>query len=483
MADHAKQQKVEQPSKNDMQPSQEAQLEPQASPEMYTHTSNIVDLQRYVGNSGVQRLLKNGSIQTKPQHRALMKAPSAIQREGEDTSTAAPDAAPAVDPRLAGILGTHFLASGERFDLDYEPTGGKPVTDRPIAGKTTITLKLHINFRNFTREIRAEEPYNTMRFTAAQRADFNWKPEEQEKFKNDIVPSIQNGWKEKHLLSCKDPGLEELNTILDVKVQLVGTPEEAHNKVTAQKIPTGAPRFRSFVQGDTSVLDRLDPTEDETHNVHERIWKIQPFDNNSSDIAPVQSQLDAFITEFDALPPSGTQADDEAFVAKYRMDMVGRATSPGSKTHNTSLAQKRAEAVENYITNNSSRTQTRTRATNEGETGTTTEEEFRRVDINLTLIDGATQNVAAHEAGHMFGLDDEYEDAEATDDAGRGRFAGDEPEHAADAQQALGPDAPANIEVRNSESMMAVGSKVGPEHYSPFILKLEGITGLDWTIK
>src|SRR5688572_7205306 len=89
MTDHAKQQKVEQPSKREMQPSQEAQLEPQASPEIYSHTSNVVELQRYVGNSGVQRMLKNGSIQPMPQHRFLTKQPS-IQRD----PPASPDAAP-----------------------------------------------------------------------------------------------------------------------------------------------------------------------------------------------------------------------------------------------------------------------------------------------------------------------------------------------------------------------------------------------------
>jgi outer membrane protein OmpA-like peptidoglycan-associated protein len=489
MADHAKQQKVEQPSRQEMKPSQEAQLEPQTSPEIYTHASNVVNLQRYLGNSGVQRMLKNGSIQTMPQHRLLTKAQPGIQREGPDggttdaATTASPDAAPAADPRLDGILNNHFISHGERFDVDYEPNNGRPAATRPISGKTTITLKLHITFRNFTREIRSEAPYNTMRFTPEQRRDFNWTPEEQEEFRTNIVPSIQDGWKEKHLLECRDTGLEELNTILDVVVQLVGTSEEAHNKVTAQKIPTGAPRFRSFVQGDTSVLDRLDPTEAETNDVDERVWHIQPFDDNSADVAPVQGQLDDFVREFDALPPTGTPADEQAFSEQYVLRMVGRATSPGTRQHNRGLGQRRADAVDEYIFNHTSRTSFTTRSTSEGETGTTTDVNFRGVDVYLTRRDGATQNVAAHEAGHMFGLGDEYEDTEATDDAGRGRFTGDAPRHDADVQQALGPDAPPNLEVRNSESMMAVGSNVGPEHYTPFILQLESLTGLDWTIR
>jgi outer membrane protein OmpA-like peptidoglycan-associated protein len=285
------------------------------------------------------------------------------------------------------------------------------------------------------------------------------------------------------LLECRNSGLEELNTMLDVVVQLVGTPEEAHNKVTAQKIPTGAPRFRSFVQGDTSVLDRLDPTEAETHDVDERVWHIQPFDNDSADTTPVQGQLDDFVREFDALPPRGTPADEQAFSEQYLIRFVGRGTSTGTQQHNRRLGQQRADAVDEYVSNHTTRSQFSTRSGSEGETGTTTDDNFRGVDIYLTHRDGATQNVAAHEAGHMFGLGDEYEDTEATDDAGRGRFSGDAPEHDADVQQALGPDAPSNLEVRNSESMMAVGSRVGPEHYTPFILQLESLTGLDWTIR
>ena len=70
-----------------------------------------------------------------------------------------------------------------------------------------------------------------------------------------MISSIQDAWSAKHRLMCTSPGFEELSAGIRVVVETVADAGRANNKVTAQKIPAGAPRFRSFVQGDTSTLD------------------------------------------------------------------------------------------------------------------------------------------------------------------------------------------------------------------------------------
>ena len=85
---------------------------------------------------------------------------------------------------------------------------------------------------------------------------------------------------------------------------------------------------------------------------------------------------------------------------------------------------------------------------------------------------GASQVVAAHEAGHMFGLHDEY-----TNPFGG---TGAAPGSAIDGN--LGPDQglPGAIS-ENSDSMMAVGNVVKPQHYATFLEALKHITGMqEW---
>jgi hypothetical protein len=452
-------------------------------------TFSIETMQRLVGNRAVQRMLDDGALQRVAASR--LRLPSLLQRDPNDggvpiagapttdDASTSDTTAPPPNPEFDRIIHTvQFANGGDRFDIEYEPNNGNGPDQRPIAGTLRIILKLHINFRNFTREIRRQEPYNTMRFTPQQRRDFNWTDPEREEFRRNIIPSIHDAWSGKHRLTSNTPGCEELNAGIDVQVRLVDTADEAHTKITAQKVPEGAPRFRSFVQGDEATLDRLDPTEAETHNIDTLHRTIEPFDHDSADLTPVQSQIDDFIREFDALDPQG---DD--FADQFTLRAVGRATTPGSKAHNTRLARQRADNVSDYIFTNSSRGSFSMNTSAEGETGTTEDEEFRRVDLYLTQKADTEQMVAAHEAGHMFGLGDEYEDVEDDDDpSGRGRFTGDRPSHYEDAVDELGTPAADEVLVGNTDSMMSTGMEVAPAHYTPFIQAIELATGIQWTI-
>jgi hypothetical protein len=88
----------------------------------------------------------------------------------------------------------------------------------------------------------------------------------------------------------------------------------------------------------------------------------------------------------------------------------------------------------------------------------------------VTIGDGNPQTVVAHEAGHMFGLDDEY--------TGGGAYrAGKTTEHtglAAAAGQTGAMHA-------SSDSIMSEGSKVRPHHYVTFLDALKVVSGMpDW---
>ena len=96
-----------------------------------------------------------------------------------------------------------------------------------------------------------------------------------------------------------------------------------------------------------------------------------------------------------------------------------------------------------------------------GETNTTEEEKFRRVDIVIIDVGeggqrDVTQNTAAHEAGHMFGLDDEYVEEDAEEAVSK-KFLGDKPEHFGDVEAQLGTDAAKELVDQDSGSIMSVG--------------------------
>jgi hypothetical protein len=88
----------------------------------------------------------------------------------------------------------------------------------------------------------------------------------------------------------------------------------------------------------------------------------------------------------------------------------------------------------------------------------------------ITVGDGNAQTVAAHEAGHMFGLDDEY--------TGTGAYApGKKTEHT-DMAAAAGHTGAMHAK---SDSIMSEGSVVRPHHYVTFLDALKQVSGMpDW---
>jgi hypothetical protein len=92
--------------------------------------------------------------------------------------------------------------------------------------------------------------------------------------------------------------------------------------------------------------------------------------------------------------------------------------------------------------------------------------------VTLVVGSGLQQVIAAHEAGHMFGLGDEY----TLPITGTGKARGT----AIDAN--LGPDQglPGAV-AENSDSIMSVGNAVKPQHYATFLEALKHVTGMsEW---
>lgn len=426
--------------------------------------SGVLDLQKWAGNRSVASMLT-------------------VSRQPAPVDAKVP---PATDPTFDK---TKFSSSGTKFELDYVPNG-----PMPVKGDVTVILRVHIDFKDFTRADMLTEPFRTHRFTRAQRADFKWTAAEKAKFGADFQSSVVTTWSRKHELVTKDPAFAEHRGVVDVKVELVEA-GKAHNTMSALKVPKGKPgekeppRLRSFVAGGASTLESRDASDPETFTVRDKpeIGQVGGFANDSSELTPdmitaigdVAAQIKRKgIKLGESTGPGGAKHD-------FKLFAIGRATSKGSTSHNSKLAKERARAVLDSL-NSAVGWGAQGDALSAGEKNTTDEDKFRRVDIVVSdLGEGGkhevVHNTAAHEAGHMFGLHDEYVEEDAKD-AGSKKFLGDKPEHYGDVEAQLGTDAAEELVDQDSGSIMSQGSDVKRGHYVPFLTALESVTTKEWTV-
>jgi outer membrane protein OmpA-like peptidoglycan-associated protein len=437
------------------------------SPTTTAAEAGVLDLQKWAGNKRVAQLLT-------------------VSRQPAPVDVKAPPPKPATDPTFDK---TTFSTDNTLFELTYKPNG-----PMPVKGDATVELRVHIDFKDFTRADMRKEPFRSHRFTRAQRRDFKWTDAEKARFGAEFQSSVATAWSKKHELLTNEPTFAEHRAIVDVKVALVDK-DKAHNTMSALKVPKGKPgetappRFRSFVSGDESTLESRDVSEPETFTVRDRplIEQVGGFANNSAELTPdiksaiadVAAQIKMKKLKLGAtVAKDGTKHD-------LQLSTTGRATSKGSRTHNTKLGRERAQAVLDEL-NGQMGWGAQGKAESAGEENTTEEEKYRRVDIVIT-DEGeggqrdVTQNTAAHEAGHMFGLDDEYveEDAEEADSK---KFLGDKPEHFGDVEAQLGTDAAKELVDQDSGSIMSSGSDVKRGHYVPFLTAIERVTKKEWTV-
>ena len=394
---------------------------------------------------------------------------------------------PATDPKFDA---TTFIAAGPRFDVTYIPVG-----PAPAQGSATVTMRVHINFQDFTRADARKEPFRSQPLTRSQLADFAWKPVEKESFGRDFQQSVQAGWSAKHDLATNDPTFAEHRAKVQVVVELVEA-GKAHNTMTALKIPKGdpgdkpLPRFRSNVDGEKSNLEQRDVSEPETTKVRTKpvVDQIAGFAHDSAAITPdITAEVARVAARIKAANLTfGAQTDSAGKKHDLQLFVVGRATSPGSRVHNDQLGQQRADAVLAAMLSALGPASAGTSAT-AGEQNATEEEKFRRVDVLVSDMgeDGrqdVTQNTAAHEAGHMFGLDDEYVEEDAPAGVAK-KFTGDKPAHFGDVQAELGDDAAQEMRNQDSGSIMSRGADVKRGHYVPFLQAVERATSKQWTVK
>jgi outer membrane protein OmpA-like peptidoglycan-associated protein len=295
--------------------------------------------------------------------------------------------------------------------------------------------------------------------------------------------AVSEGWKEKHTFVLREAGFAEHTASCDVQVQHVDDAADANNVITAQWVPRGGPRLRSFVNGSTSELDVRDVDEPETYTVPATrlIRQIPGFEHDSDAInSTVESGIEVFENAFERLSQPGQPFSVPKSEIETRVE--GRASSPGSARYNKDLGSRRAGAVADRLMDDLELESTVSSGI--GERHASDDEKFRRVDVAASTGGDieVSQNTAAHEAGHMFGLGDEYVEENAPEDV-LPKFPADLPSHHGDVKDTLGEEAANELLVDDGPSIMSQGSEVKPGHYVYFVNALNRLTGKSWSVE
>jgi outer membrane protein OmpA-like peptidoglycan-associated protein len=362
-------------------------------------------------------------------------------------------------PKLPEFSVDHFVNGNFAFfDADYAVKGPLPDT-----GTLFISHGVHMNY------------------------PATMDKSERSTFETNFVKSVHDTWSHKHMLGLAETGFAPYLCDVDVSAHVEDDPKDAHTVIDVVKPKPSAKRFRSRVsevekkQGSETThkakMDFRDPTTEKDTKINEAdlIQQVGNFDFDSDVINTDCKEDIEKVKTFIRGIPGFDKADPCAFSLHY----VGRASSQGSAAYNKKLSEKRVRAVQKELEIFDGLCLSIEE--DAGEEEATESADFRRVNVGVFISNpnkptATTQNVAAHEFGHMIGLGDEYIDVKPDIPNARKKFFGDNPTHYDLVKEVVDEEAANELLIENSRSIMSVGNEVKRGHYAFFVAALDVMT-------
>ncbi len=391
-----------------------------------------------------------------------------------------------------------WIAEGLRGPADHVPStgrGGFEAQYDPAAQKLTIELRGGVDFRDgmklyFGRFAVAQQPGNGPAAAAAtainqlpadQRAaamaPWIWDDSAKTTFLSEFESSIENAWSAKHQFHCSKEFWTDLGAAVDVRVvvrdgaQSSGSGE--HMNVVSYKESDATVASTPAHVAQTEVIGDHDADDNEmvVNSTHTRRRSDIPqnvaisFTSGSDTLtADANTNLSWFGNAYKSgggpVCSQCSREITEAAAANVNVNLEGQGADQAAKDASAQarFAAVKAQLIAGGMTDANTRCTLTITAT--GDNG------------GVRMGRGVQQIVAAHEAGHMFGLGDEY----TAPFSGTGGDLGTPVDPGLGGAQGL-PEATHE----NSDTIMSVGDAVRPQHYATFLEALKAVTAMaDW---
>ena len=438
-----------------------------------TAAEQVLELHKGAGNAAVARML------------AARAATASLAREGLVTGDQYQAARREKDA---------WVARGVRGPEDYVPTtnrGGFQVAYVPDVGDgaLNIALKGAVDFVDGIEMLMGSLPFAVARqptpqvqaaasainaLPLAQRAAaiaaWHWDDAAKRTFLADFQTAVVGAWQRKFQFHCTREHWGDLGADVNVRVELHAGAKtgEDHMGLTTYKI------------ADTATAGNVGVVRSRAgRDAHDNEMVL-----NSGDVRPrsdINLTRTIGFTAGAATIAPGSTASVSDFANRYQSGGTGPiCTACGQEI--TALAGTRIN-LHVQGTGADPQAQARTRfdtlvaaLVSGGMADAATKCDFHYDGVGdggrMVVGSGAQQAVAAHEAGHMFGLQDEY----TAPFSGTGVARGTPTDPGLGRAQGL-PGAVAE----NTDSIMSVGNAVKPQHYATFLEALKHVTGMsDW---
>ena len=431
--------------------------------------ANVLALQRGAGNAAVARSIAPRNVLA----RVIDDRPYNEGREARDT----------------------WIAGGKRGPIDHAPStgrGGFSATYDPAAQELVIELRGGVEFKDgldmwFGRFVVAQQPDSAPAQAAAQAinalpvdqrraamAPWLWTAAGKTTFLSELESSIEQAWRAKHQFHCSKEFWTDLGSTVDVRVVVHEGAQGSgdHMKVTSYKESDTVVNSGPAYVAPTEVFGSHDADDNEmvlTSNQTRRRSDIRQsvqigFKDETTELdASSISQLNWFGNAYKSGGgPRCSKCSQE--IAEAAQGAVNVEIDPPNSPNPQDAARARFNAVTAQLVS-AGMTDAPTRCVMIVRTGTGNGGQVR-------MGAGVQQIVAAHEAGHMFGLDDEY----TAPFSGTGGALGTPRDGDLGPAQGL-PGAVAE----NSDTIMSVGDAVRPQHYATFLEALKAVTAMpEW---
>lgn len=417
----------------------------------------LLDLQRSAGNAAVSRMLAR--------QRNMIQEQYDTARKERETYIAGGKKGPQTYNPSTGNKDNYYGG----FDVEYEPTKGELLVKLKGAVMFLAGMSLSAAGRAQAIEPSAQTAAAAAAINrlpkaarAAEVAKWTWSSaggpdaSDETDLLTGFKSSIEGAWKEKHPFHCTKNYWEDLGAVTKINVEVnkvasaAGKGADQHMLVNTYKVAKG------FIGGHADVSragGKTGSAFDNTMNI------------TSEDVNERRDHLLDRGVKFEA-GKSQLTAGGVARIWSLAKEMPNAA--PGStiaaagltvKVQGKDAAQRkeRFDAVVEQFKQGGGVDASRLTMVEDGEGDAG----------HITVGTGAAQTVAAHEAGHMFGLDDEY--------TGSGAYApGKKTEHT-DIAAAAGHTGAMHA---TSDAIMSGGKEVRPHHYVTFLDALKQVSGM-----